>query len=148
MLSEFLQLSYGLSPDHYYTFTIESDRIFEYHSNSYLFRILKTVLSRHADIVKVRRPLFSSRYVIVLAPKKSYTVDQLKKLILGVFRSMGYSGAYFISAEPGSSSSEPGGVSQILPETGKVIGTTVAETVRPLIPVLGLVILGLFISKK
>ena len=126
-----LSTSDTLSPGTPATFTFqESGWFFFFESESSILQGLRDRMGNYGDIVSVSRPLFSDRWVIIVTPIAQITLSDWLSAFDVSWRDMGYT-VDFIQAEGGIVSTQPGGISQILPSLGSVIGTTAQEIIKP-----------------
>jgi hypothetical protein len=94
------------------------------------------------QITSVTRSLFSDRYVVtILSTSNVSLVDWLSAFDVS-WRDMGWDSIVFDMAEEGMISSQPGGVGELIPDIGGVVGGTVVEIIKPLFPyiLLGIVV--------
>ena len=120
-----------LSTGQPYTFTYSyGSRLFEYRSQEWVQGQLSSLLSDLGSVYSVERPLFSDHYIITVIPIMDESLEAWTSLIDWAFVQMGYGSAIFIRAEGGVASTQPGGLSQIIPQ----IGDITASTLKPLLP--------------
>jgi len=72
--------------------------------------------------------------VIVIVPTMDVSVSDWVSAFDTSWKDMGYGGASLVQVEGGVVSTAPGGVQQILPEMGTIVGTTAASILKPLLP--------------
>jgi hypothetical protein len=129
-----LSMSDTLSPGTPATFTFQKSGIlgslFFFDSDASILQGLQDRMGNYGNMVSVSRPLFSDRWVIVVTPAAQATLSDWLSAFDVSWRDMGYT-VDFIQAEGGIVSTQPGGVSQILPSLGSVIGTTAQEIIKP-----------------
>ena len=129
-----LSTSDVLSPGTPATFTFQKSGIlgslFFFDSDASILQGLQDRMGNYGNMVSVSRPLFSDRWVIIVTPIAQITLSDWLSAFDVSWRDMGYD-VTFIQAEGGTVSTQPGGVSQILPSLGSVIGTTAQEIIKP-----------------
>lgn len=114
------------------TFTFEeSGWFFVFETESSILQGLRERMGNYGYISSVSRPLFSDRWVITVSPIAQATLSDWMSAFDVSWRDMGYD-VSFIQAEGGSVSTQPGGVTQILPSAGQVIGETAQQLVKPI----------------
>jgi hypothetical protein len=123
-----------------FTFTYDSGAFFNFDSDTEVLNFLASYMSAFGTVQKVTRPLFSGRYVITVASSSNYTLYDWKNGLDAAFDANGFNDNAFVAVEGGTSSSEGGGISQIITDTAGGIATTTADTIgaviKPLAPYL------------
>lgn len=110
-LSEILASSYVLPAGERFVFTFNTNQLLNLASDSALREKLQYFLGpNYGDVISVNRPLFSGRYVVVVQPKANYSLESWLKAFDYSWQAMGMTSVSFLQAEPGVSSSSPGGV--------------------------------------
>jgi len=122
--------SNSLRPRNEFVFTFEHGRVFEYNSDSWVLKNIRERMGNYGDVVSVVRPLFSSRYLITVIPTLERNLAEWVSAFDSSWKDMNYGNAVFVMAEEGRVASEPGGVSQIIPEIPKLTG----DLIKPLLP--------------
>lgn len=117
-----------------YTFTWAHGRFFEYNTEAWVKENLSYRLQNFGEVISATRPLFSDHWVIVIIPTTDVSVADWVSAFDASWKDMGYGGASFIQVEGGAVSTQPGGVQQIVPEAGAIVGTTAASILKPLLP--------------
>lgn len=112
-----------------YTFTFDHGRIFEYHDITWIVGQLSFYMQNYGHIITADRTLFSDRYVIVVEPTLTATLQQWLDAFDYSWEHMGYGKATFIIAEGGIGSSEPGGVNSLAKQVGGAVGGFTAGTI-------------------
>lgn len=128
----YLLSSDKLSPKNQYVFTFESGKWIEISSSSDVQDKLRYFLQNYGDVVRVDRALFSGRYTVVVIPKIEATLPQWLTAFIYAWINMGYGDARYISAEGGTTSSQPGGLPQLFTGAGETFG----QMLKPLAPYL------------
>ncbi len=127
-----LSLDNTLSPGTPATFTFqESGWFFFFERASSILQGLRDRMGNYGDIISVSRPLFSDRWVIVITPTTQATLSDWLSAFDTSWKDMGYT-VTFIQAEGGIISTQPGGVTQILPSIGTTIGETAQSIIKPI----------------
>lgn len=123
-----------------YTFTFSFPWYSQYPSSSEAMSFLGASLSGAASVVNVSRGLFSGNFVVTIVPVTSLTMDEFISAFSDAWKNAPWyvASPTFIQAEGGAISTQPGGVSQFLPEVtgevGQVIGQSITAAVKPLLP--------------
>ena len=90
-------------------------------------------------ITGVSRGLFANTWAIIVVPDMQTNVQNWLDAFAAAFSDMGYSPS-FVQAETGTSSSQPGGLQQVVSEAASGIGSTIAGTtgslLKPMLPYL------------
>jgi hypothetical protein len=132
-----------------YTFTFEHGRLFEYRSDSWVFAALREQMAPYAEILSVDRPLFSSRYIVLLRPKSTFLYTEFIALMMSAWDGMGYGSAKFLAAETEFGSSYPGGITEVASDIAKSVQQSIMAGVKPFFP---FVVIGLgayfYLTKK
>lgn len=114
------------------TFTFEeSGWFFLFETESSILQGLQERMGNYGYVSSVSRPLFSDRWVVTINPVAQVTLSDWLSAFDASWRDMGYT-VTFIQAEGGSVSTQPGGVSQLLPSLGTTIGETAQQIIKPL----------------
>ena len=149
MFSGILKTTSVVYPGNEYTITMDThETLFLFHTASWLMSKLNTDTIK--DYIKIRsiiRPNFSNRIVIHFNPNRKVTINDLIFILTDQIKKY-FPKINFIQIETGTASTKPGGLPTILPDTGKVIGETVGEIIKPLIPILVLSVLGLYFLQR
>ncbi len=125
-----------------YIFTFEHGRIFEYRSDSWVEQNIRERIANFGQVISVKRPLFSNRYLITVIPTVDAPLSDWLNVFDVIWRDMGYGKASFLVAEEGRISTQPGGVIEIAKRTGEeilkpvtgTVGEAVATLVKPVFP--------------
>jgi len=117
-----------------YTFTWSHGRFFEYNTEAWVKENLNYRLQNFGEVVSTNRPLFSDHWVIVIVPTMDVSVSDWVSAFDASWKDMGYGGASLVQVEGGAVSTAPGGVQQIIPEVGTIVGKTAFEILKPLLP--------------
>lgn len=139
---DILPRSQSLIPNQSYTFTFSFPWYSQYPSDSDAIQFLGDSLSGAATITKVSRALFSSNYVVTIIPSVQLTVDEFISAFSDAWRNAPWYVAEpgFVQAEGGTTSSEAGGLQQLIPDItgslGETVGKAVGAGVKPLLPYL------------
>jgi len=129
-----------LSIGQQYVFTFESGEWFFFDTTGSIQADLNERLANIGQVISVMRGLFSDRYVITVIPTDEVTLDTWLMTFDASWKDMGYDNIIFITAEGGTISTQPGGISQVIPQ----IGDVAASTLRPLLPY-ALAFLGIYL---
>ncbi len=121
-----------------YVFTFTSGEWFFLHSTDTIRVDLADRMANLGQIMSVTRSLFSDRYVVtVLSTSNVSLADWLSAFDVS-WRDMGWDSIVFDMAEEGMISSQPGGVSELIPDIGGTVGRTAGEiaagAIKPLFP--------------
>lgn len=143
MFSDIVTGETVINPRQVYTLTWETGELFLWRSAEWLQENLQKYVRSVGKILNIERPLFSSRFVINFVPSVKTTASEINSIIGHGFRGLGYNSARLIQSETGQISTRPGGLKEALPETGKIVGETVAEALKPVTPVLVIGVIGL-----
>jgi hypothetical protein len=124
-----------------YTFTFSFPWYSQYPSSSEAMSFLGSTLSGAANVISASRGLFSGNFVVTIVPTAaSLTVDDLVSAFSDAWKSAPWyiASPTFVQAEGGAISTQPGGVSQLLPEVtgevGQVVGQSITAAIKPLLP--------------
>ncbi len=120
-----LTISDVLGSRNQYVFTYAHGRVFEYNSSEWVQGELTQLLSSWGRVISVKRPLFSDHYIIVIQPTMDLDLTTWQQAFEYAWQTMGYNHALFVSAETGSVSSDPGGLSAISQGIEETISSTV-----------------------
>ncbi len=130
-----------LSIGQQYTFTWESGEWFFFDTTGSIQAGLNERLANIGQVISVIRGLFSDRYVITVIPTDKVTLDTWLMAFDSSWKDMGYDNVIFITAEGGTVSTQPGGISEVIPQIGEVA----ASALKPILPY-ALVFLGLYLA--
>lgn len=136
-----------LEPGNQYVFTFSIGRLFEYRSDDWVLYNLRERMSNYGYIVSVSRPLFSNRYIVIVNPTERVSLNEWLEAFDVSWRDMGYGNYSFIQAETGAVSTQPGGVSQIIPSITATVGESAKSLISPIFPYLA-IFGGIFILLK
>ncbi len=112
------------------TFTFESGEWFFFDTTGDIQAGLNERISNYGEIISVTRGLFSDRYIVTVVPVIETTVGNWLSAFDVSWRDMGYDNIIFISVEGGAVSTQPGGISQVIPQVGEVA----VSALKPILP--------------
>ena len=141
-LGDVLPRGQSLEIGQQYTFTFSFPWFSQYPSSADAISFLGGSLAGAANVVNASRGLFSQNFVVTIVPTVSLTVDEFIAAFSDAWKNAPWyvSSPTFVQAEGGSTSTQPGGVAQLLPEiTGDIsstVGSTITATIKPLLPYL------------
>jgi len=124
-----------------YSFTFESGGWFFWDVTGTIQAGLRERMANYGEIISVTRGLFSDRYVVTVIPTVETTVDNWLSAFDSSWKDMGYDNVIFITAEGGTVSTQPGGISEVVPQVGEVA----LSALKPILPY-ALVFLGLYLA--
>lgn len=130
-----------LSIGQQYTFTFESGEWFFFDTTGSIQSDLNERLANIGQVISVTRGLFSDRYVITVIPTDEVTLDTWLMAFDSSWKDMGYDNIIFITAEGGTISTQPGGLSQVIPQVGDIV----AGGLKPMLPY-ALTFLGIYLA--
>jgi len=130
-----------LSIGQQYTFTWESGEWFFWDSTGEIQVALNERLANIGQVISVTRGLFSDRYIVTVIPTDEVTLNTWLMAFDASWKDMGYDSIIFITAEGGAISTQPGGISQVIPQVGDIA----ASTLKPFLPY-ALVFLGIYLA--
>ena len=128
-----------------YSFTFESGEWFFFDNTGEIQAGLNERMANLGEIVSVTRSLFSDRYIVIVVPTNETTLGDWLSAFDVSWRDIGYDNIIFITAEGGILSTQPGGIAQVIPQVGEVAASTLASTLKPLLPY-ALAFLGLYLA--
>lgn len=131
-MNETLKTTDKLEKGKEYTFTFSSGKAINLWTDNGVKKALQEKINPYAEIVSVDRGLLSGNYVVKMIAKKNMALNVYKVAFSGYWETMGFTGADFIEARPGSESGKPGGIVEALPAVGKTIAETIGATAAPL----------------
>ncbi len=118
------------------TFTFETTgffgSFFAFVSETSILEGLRERMANYGNILSVTRYFLSDRFVVTVIPDTQVTLLDWLSAFDVSWRDMGWDNIAFIQAEGGTVSTQPGGVAQILPSIGSVIGTTAQGIIKPI----------------
>lgn len=139
LLEGILRAGQTLNPNTLYTFTLTSSGLFQFTGDITILNSLRSSMKPFAEIISVERPLFSSRYIVVLYPIKAYTLEQFSIFLFSAFKALGIDVSLF-QVEEGDLSTAPGGLKSVTIAASETISSSIGTIVKPLI--LPLILLG------
>lgn len=110
-----------------YSFTFESSGFFQFKSPSEVKDKLSYVMSNNGRILSVYRPLFSARWIVVIIPSISTSLENFIDTFSYSWDKIGMD-MRFVAVAEGYSGTSPGGIIGIPAEAGKIVGQTAAGT--------------------
>ncbi len=135
-----------LEPGRTYTFSFDNGRIFEWRSDTWVLNQLRSDLAGIAEIVSVKRPLFSDRYLVALIPILTFKVYEWDKVFQNTWFRLGYEHTTMISVYGGRSTPDTGGISEgLVGPLSDGLADTISTIAKPLTPILMAVAAGLII---
>lgn len=144
MFGKILVSSDILGSGNTYNFTFASGEWLFLHGTATIQSQLQDRMSNLGQIVSVSRGLFSDHYVVTILSTSNESLDSWLSAFDVSWRDMGYNSITFVTSEEGVISTQPGGLTEILPSVGSTIGTTVGTAVQGLIqPIFKYVLIGI-----
>jgi hypothetical protein len=113
-----------------WTITFNSGAWFQPNEDTVLEGLRQRMLD--GTVLRARRPLFSGRFAITFVPNNSQPLSYWIDAITAMWYDMGYKDAKYVTIDSGVESSQGGGASEVLTDTGEAVGKTVGKTVQSL----------------
>lgn len=130
-----------LTAGNQYVFTFESGEWLFLGSTATIRFDLAERMANFGEVISVTRGLFSDRYIVTIVPTVNVTLNDWISAFDVSWRDMGYDNIIFVASEGGVISSQPGGISEIVPQVGEIA----VSAIKPLFPY-ALAFLGIYLA--